>query len=215
MINALVYDLEIVKAIAKKGEKRVEGVAYCNGWDDHGNMGISVLGAYDYQEDRYRVFCGDNLDEFIELAKQRELLVSFNGLSFDNKVILACMPGVTFAESAGDYDILVEIWRAAGLGPKFAYPSHTGYGLDAVCERNFGIRKTGDGALAPVHWQQGKIGKVIDYCLSDVYLTKQLFDAICDRGWITCPKTGGQLAMRHPLGQASEAAATPSASSPQ
>lgn len=199
-MKALVYDLEIVKAILGKNEPRLAGIEYCKGWHDHAGMGISVLCAYEYETDRYRVFCQDNLSAFVDLAKQQDLLVSFNGLAFDNKVIEAHMPGVRFEyQPEHDYDLLVETWAGAGLGPTFNFRTHGGYGLDALCERNLGTRKTANGALAPVLWQQGAIGAVIDYCLNDVWMTKELFDLVLAQGWITSPKTGGQLTMRPPF----------------
>ena len=53
-MKLVVYDIEIQKGILGKKEKPVPGIEYCNGWNDHANMGISVICAYDYEEDRYR-----------------------------------------------------------------------------------------------------------------------------------------------------------------
>ena len=43
-------------------------------------------------------------------------------------------------------------------------------------------------ALAPIWWQQGKCGKVIDYCLHDIHLTKRLLDRIIRMGVLANPK---------------------------
>ena len=189
----LVYDIEIIRAIPGR-EPREDGVEYCNGWDDHANMGVSVACAFDYVDMRWRVFCGDNLQEFSELCARRDVLVSFNGLGFDNKVLRAS--GVAIDDEKC-YDLLVAIWLAAGLGPKFVYPSHAGYGLDAVCAANFGTRKSGDGARAPVQWQRGEIGSVIDYCLNDVRMTKQILDRVLTQGKLKSPKAPyGDLVIR-------------------
>jgi hypothetical protein len=194
-MKALIYDIEIIKAIPDRNASPAEGIQYCAGWHDHANMGISTICAYDYADGRYRVFCQDNFDQFMELCAASDLLVTFNGLSFDDKVIAAtigAMPNVR------PYDLLVEVWAAHGLGPTFRYPSHAGFGLDACCEANFGTRKSGNGALAPILWQQGKIAQVIDYCINDIKLTKQLFDRVLSVGAITCPKTGKRIEMRDP-----------------
>lgn len=192
----LIYDIEIVKAIPLKNKPRVDGVEYCDGWTDHANMGISVIGAYDYVEERARVFMEDNLEEFRHLAASR-LMVSFNGINFDNKVIRECW-GI---EIPNNFDLLQEIWKSAGLGPRFNPKTHGGYGLDKCCEKNFATRKTGSGALAPVLWQQKRYAEVIDYCLNDVYLTKQLNDLILNTGLMKDPKTSGHLTIRHPQWQ--------------
>ena len=164
-MKALIYDIEIKKGILGKGEEALAGYEYCAGWHDHANMGISVIGAYDYAEDRYRVFCEDNMHEFSEAVDKADKIVGFNNVAFDNAVIAACWgPLVKLPEGwqAKSYDLLVEIWHAAGLGPTFNYKTHGGYGLDAVCERNFGLKKTGHGAKATIFWQRGMIGNVID-----------------------------------------------------
>lgn len=197
-MKALIYDIEIEKGIVGKGETRREGFEYCAGWHDHANMGVSVIGAYDYGEDRYRVFCKDNMEAFFQAVDDADVLVSFNGLAFDNQVIRACWSQTDFKPDGKCYDLLVELWAAAGLGPKFEYPSHAGFGLDAVCLANFGTRKTGHGAAAPLYWQQKMIGNVIDYCLNDVRLTKQLFDCVLSGGSVKCPKTGAYLGLRSP-----------------
>lgn len=199
--SALIYDIEIKKAILGRGEIRLTNVEYCNGWTDHAGMGISVIGAYDYSEDRYRVFCEDNFNEFVELASRRQVLVTFNGLNFDNKVIQATIPKIVFQDDAGDYDILVELWASVGLGRQFSPRTHGGFGLDACMKANFGTAKTGNGALAPIWWQQGKIASTIDYCLNDVKGAKDLFDQILATGTLINPKDGAtSLRLRNPFG---------------
>lgn len=197
-MNALVYDLEIINAVPDKNGERLEGIKYCDGWHDHKNMGISVVGCYDYETARYRVFCKDNFDEFQELAKVSDALVSFNGIGFDNKVLDACgLPLLRNGENY--YDILRELWLADGLGPEFAYQTHTGYGLNEVARVNLNAGKTGHGAIAPVDWQRGNVGRVIDYCLEDVRLTKRLFDRILATRGLRSPKRRSRfLEMRKP-----------------
>lgn len=191
-MKALIYDIEIVNAIPLRKEAPIYGISYCAGWQDHANMGISVIGGYETDTGRYRVWCADNREEFFEVADKAELLVTFNGIGFDDKVIRACWSN-DFDPGQKSYDLLVEIWRAAGLGPTFDYRTHGGYGLDAMCEKNFGLRKTGNGALAPVLWQQGKVGQVIDYCLNDIRMTAPLFDCAVIGQPLMDPNNEGEM----------------------
>lgn len=195
-MNALIYDIEIVNGVPYSGEQRTPGITYCEGWHDHANMGISVIGCYDYAEDRTRVFCGDNRQAFANLCKERDLLIGFNSIRFDNAVIGVTPDWGTIPEEKC-YDLLREIWAAAGLGPEFDKTTHANYGLDAMCEANFNTRKTGHGALAPVLWQRGQIGEVIDYCLNDIKLTRQLFEQVITTGELKSPR-GGMLRLRVP-----------------
>lgn len=187
----LIYDIEIINAIANKKTDRIDGINYCDGWHDHAGMGISVIGAYDYEEGRYRVFCADNFRDFARLVDHHDTVIGFNNISFDNPVIDAA--GIHSILAAKSYDLLIEIWKGAGLGSKFKYPSHIGFGLDACCHVNFGTRKSGHGAMAPVEWQRGNIGGVIDYCINDVKLTKQLFDLVSERGEILDPRNAENI----------------------
>ncbi len=196
--KTVIYDIEIKKAILGRGESRVDGIEYCDGFHDHANMGISCIGAYDYTEDRYRVFTDGNFEDFLALIAERDTLVSFNGIAFDNPVVAATLG--TLPDPAKDYDILVEIWKALGMAPKFSYPSHTGYSMDAFCMVNGLTTKTENGALAPIYWQQGKFGKVIDYCLNDVKMTRQLLEMAASGNGLKNPKnpTGALITLKAP-----------------
>lgn len=195
-MKTLIYDCEIEKAILGKKESKIPEIEYCDGWHDHENMGISVIGALEYNTGRSRVFMEDNMEEFEQAINETDFIVGFNNYSFDDELVLATT-GVEIPKQK-TIDLLVAIWAAAGLGPKFQYPSHAGYSLDAICDVNFNIKKTGHGAFAPVDWQQGRIGKVVDYCLNDIYMTELLLTA-CLKGPIKCPKTGKELYVEIPL----------------
>jgi hypothetical protein len=199
MKNIIVYDLEIIKAIPPKDTPKLEDIEYCDGWNSHADMGISVIGAYDFGEDRYRVFTKDNWGEFAAMSspefRDEFIFAGFNSIPFDNKVLN--YNGIVIPEIYC-YDLLREIWRGAGLGERFEYPSHAGYGLDAVAKANGISGKTGNGALAPVYWQRGQIGTVIDYCLQDVAITAKLIKKVIESNILTCPKTGKDLWINAP-----------------
>lgn len=184
--SILIYDCEIIKAIPNKKEDPIEGIEYCKGWGDHKGMGISVIGVYDYLENRYRVFTQDNIQEFQELVNQRDLIVGLNSIGFDNKLVEA--NGISISHKI-HYDIMLEVG-------KLVYPNKQyfkGCGLEACCSANFNTKKSGNGALAPIDWQRGKIGTVIDYCLNDVKLTKDLLDQIIFTGILTNPVDGTSI----------------------
>ena len=178
----LIYDLEIIKAIPDRKKPNEPGIEYCAGWDDHANMGVSVIGAYDAIEDRFRVFTKEQFADFEALARER-VLVGFNSIHFDDPVLAANGINVTTK-----WDLLQELWVAAGLGREFQYPSHVGFGLDATAQANGYGGKTGWGGYAPVQWQRGEYGSVIDYCLEDVRLTWRLVKQGLDVGTLRDPR---------------------------
>jgi len=185
----LIYDIEIKRAIPQTTPRLVD-IDYCGGWTDYENMGISVVGVYDYYADRHRVFTDSNKEEFLRLLESHDVLVGFNNIGFDNKVINACWGDIEGKYAY--YDILRETWAGVGLGPDFDPDTHSGYDLDSVCRANFGLRKSGNGAMAPVEWQRGWYGNVIDYCLNDVRLTKMLLGKIIADGYIRSPRNPTQ-----------------------
>lgn len=181
----IVYDCEIVRGILGPDETPREGVEYCAGWEDYGNMGISVICAYDYGTQRPYVFLEDNFDKFQQMVDAADIVVGFNSLKFDNRL---CDANDLVVPDAKSYDLLVEIWKAAGLGPKFERQTHMGFSLNACALANLGVPKSGNGALAPVAWQLGHRGAVIDYCLNDVMLTKRILDLVIADGCIKDPR---------------------------
>lgn len=173
----IIIDVEIEKAILGRNETPIEGIEYCQGWCDFVGMGISCVCTYDTVSHLTRVFLEEDLQELAAYL-QGKRTAGFNTKRFD--LPLLAWHGVELSpevvSTAGEhYDILEEIWIALGLNPdKFNPRTHGGWGLDAVCQATLGIAKTGNGALAPVWWQQGKRGKVIDYCCNDVWMEGSL-----------------------------------------
>ena len=198
-MKALIYDCEIVKAIPSNREPVIPGIEYCAGWHDHANMGISVIGAYEFHADRYRVFCQDNFAEFVSLVIEQEVVIGFNNKSFDDRLVDAVIGGnIDELLRTRSYDLLSEVWLGAGLGPRYNGPQYSGYGLDDLAKAEHLQGKTGHGALAPIQWQQGKIGAVIDYCLQDVKITKELIERVLIEGCLNNPKRDGSIPVRKP-----------------
>lgn len=189
-MTTIVYDIEIAKAIPDRRAPPEQGIAYCEGWHDHAGMGIGVLCAYDYEQDRVRVFCKDNAREFGALVASAKHVVGFNNTRFDNKVLKAAW-GIDVPD-ASNYDIMQEVMNSIGTA------SFAGLSLNAICSANGLAGKTGSGARAPIDWQQGNFGTVADYCIHDVLLTRQLLDRIRQTGQLMCPKTATMLKIRPP-----------------
>ena len=183
----LVYDLEIVQAIPQRNKAKEPDIVYCAGWEDHANMGVSVIGAYDSLDDRFRVFTKEGFSDFEQLAHNR-ILVGFNSIHFDDEVLKHVGVNVTT-----DFDLLQELWVGAGLGREFVYTSHAGFGLDATAKANGVGAKTGWGGSAPIQWQRKEYGRVIDYCLEDVRLTWRLMSQVMDFGFLRDPRNPAEL----------------------
>lgn len=162
--SALVYDIEIENCIPDKVKKKDPRFNYCVGWHDHIGMGIACVGVYDLYTSMPRVFTKGNMGDLQKLILDREEIIGLNSLDFDDKVLLA--HGINIKTT---YDIMVEARSACGVD-KFT----KGFSLAKLLSDNNLASKTGSGELAPVQWQMGQYGAVIDYCLADVMLTYRL-----------------------------------------
>jgi len=191
----LVLDAEIENAIHKKGEEIHPGIKYCNGWRDFQGMGLTVVGGWQSISNRFRTFgSGRNLTGLQEAIDESDYVMTFNGISFDGPLLAE--HGAVIPDEK-HLDLLVLIWEAHRLGAKFNPSSHGGYGLDACAKANSLPGKTGNGALAPVWWQQGRYCEVIDYCLQDVWITTQLL-CKATAGQLVSPKTGQRIHLKLP-----------------
>jgi len=187
MKKLAIFDCEIKHGVATEDNPAQPSYQYAKGWPDFAGMGISVIGAYDKADNRYRVFCQDNLHMWSDMIDQADYVVSFNGDQFDRPLLAA--HGLDFPD-AKNLDLAALIWQAAGI-PEGEHPK--GLGLDAICRANGIVGKTGRGADAPQHWQDGNIGRVIDYCLADVRCTWGLYLLIYVKGCILDPRNGKTL----------------------
>lgn len=185
----LIYDCEIVKCIPNRDGTRFDGYEYCEGWHDHANMGISVIG-YQWSGLSAPRHCRTVEDFRLVYSMHPIVLVGFNSHNFDDKLLAA-----NGLEVVTGYDILEEVRIAAGFGPTYdTVPKGFSYSLDAIARMN-GMAKTGDGASAPQLWQRGNHKQVIDYCVNDVRITKAILE-LGLAGELKDPNTGEKLQLR-------------------
>lgn len=182
-MKGIIYDCEIVKCVpAGQILPRYE---YCRGWNDFDGMGISCIGVADLQSGRLWAFSDvvpppaakafgiNSLSDFQQLVyqaqKSGEAIWGFNSHKFDDK--LCRTNGIAIQT---DFDLLEEVRLAAFGSTRWEDqpPGYT-YSLDAIARAN-GMKKTGSGAEAPQWWQDGHYSKVIDYCLNDCSITREL-----------------------------------------
>lgn len=172
-MKLLVYDAEIMNAIPERHTPRLEDIRYCQGWGDHEGMGVSVICAYLFAEGQYRIFLGDNMAGFKVLAEDPETLcVGFNNRAFDDLLMERALRINISAHRS--WDLLRAVRIARGEAPNGV----GGPSLDTLCRANFLPGKSGSGAFAPVLWQRGAHGQVIDYALNDVIQTTKLVELV-------------------------------------
>lgn len=165
--NIVVYDLETKNSPDQ-----------CGGWTDYEGLGISVGCAFDYRSNRFRVFMDDNLGELVDrLNEEGTVIVAFNHISFDNRLLRGNGYALKPESVLQSYDMVVQSREGAAVNqfkPGFKLQDHLiACGLPV---------KTGHGADAPFLYQAGKLGTLIDYCLSDVTQERALFEYMQTHG---------------------------------
>lgn len=185
-MDHIVVDVEIQKCIG--GEI---------GWNDTHLLGVGCAVVYEYLSDRFRVYGHQDLQELRDRILQADRVSGFNTFNFDFPVIFGFQkndwvtpsPEVArIKETLGEKsnDILRRIWVALGLNPdKFVPQTHGGYSLDVVSKGTLRANgKIANGAIAPVWYQAGEFGKLINYCVDDVALERDLTNFVDKFGFI-------------------------------
>ncbi|MBF0259271.1 MAG: DEAD/DEAH box helicase [Desulfamplus sp.] len=133
------------------------------GWNRADKMGVSCVVVYDSATDEYIEYLQDDIPE-LELSLQYfDLVVGFNIINFDYRV-LAGLSDLDFY-SLPTLDLLAKVHQTLGYR----------LSLDKLATHTLGTKKSADGLLALKWWKEGKIRQIIDYCIQDVRVTKDLY----------------------------------------
>jgi len=123
---------------------------------------------YDSGSDQYLTFLQEDMDGLIGRLKQLDLVIGFNIVKFDYKVL----SGLSDFDFQGlpTLDLLMKIHERLGYR----------LSLDHLAQQTLGCQKTADGLAALEWWKQGKLDKIINstfgfknHCLTFVFLTNQ------------------------------------------
>ena len=169
--DIVVFDLEIAETVEQLG-----------GWTKaKSEASVSVVCTFDFLDGRIHVYDVNTLPEFIERVKAAALVVGFNQMEFDYKILRNKTQGFNFRRIKAGHDVDIYAAIKEAQGSRRA----KGWTLDSCCEGTIGAGKTWSGADAPTWWQNGRYGQVADYCSLDVLLTRDLYLIACENdGWI-------------------------------
>jgi DEAD/DEAH box helicase domain-containing protein len=161
--NIITFDLETQYTADEVG-----------GWSNIRDMRLAVAVTYSAAEDVYRDYTEQEVDHLIATLRGADLVVGYNILSFDYKVLcaytddpLSDLPAV---------DMLRDLHDALGWRPK----------LDNVASATLGEKKSADGLQAVRWFRQGQLDKVIAYCRRDVEVTWGVYQFGQRNGYVRC-----------------------------
>ena len=151
------------------------------GWDHVDKLGVSVACAYDSKTGEFLSFRETELEKLNKLCKER-LVVGYNIVGFDLKVLSA----YGFEPKRIDvFDIMVDVQATSG----WRYVK-----LDNIASATLGTEKSADGLQAVEWYKQGQIDKIIEYCLKDVEITRDVFTYGMKNGHIKIKRSEGEPA---------------------
>jgi|688.fasta_scaffold74376_4 hypothetical protein len=134
---------------------------------DTSEFRTSVVGAYISWIDKYLAFFESEIEDFLKLLLEADLIVGFNHLWFDFPVLQKyCSYNLSELPS---YDLLLEFEKQAGFKIK----------LNDLCKANLTDDiKTDSYQQFKNYHKENKWFELADYCLNDVRLTENLFRLI-------------------------------------
>jgi len=175
------FDLEIRRSVES-----------CGGWDEVKKTGgVSMLCIWDSRAKRPFFYDDHTLADAADHLERSQIVVSFNGAWFDVQLIQNSLARPL--KLVEHVDIFADVKRALELAGK----SWKGHGLDALCRNTFGMGKIGSGEHAPQLVVEGKWAELVNYCLSDVLLTRDLCEFIRKEGYVI-DKDGERLPIALP-----------------
>ncbi len=118
-------------------------------------------------------FTEEDLAGLFDLLDDTKLIVGFNVLEFDYRVL---QPYASFNVHARYRDKTLDMFdvlkRMTGVWS----------GLDRLCELNTGCRKNADTKTIPEMWRDGRREQVRKYLENDLHMTRSLFDHVNNKG---------------------------------
>ena len=156
----LVVDVETQRLVQEVG-----------GWDHADKLGVSVACAYDSKTDQFSSYTEADLPKLFSLCYER-LVVGYNIRGFDLAVLA---PYGLDAKKLDVFDILYDLETLT----RSRYLK-----LESVAMGTLGIGKSADGLMAVEWWKTGQVQKIIEYCIQDVKVTRDVFQHGRQNGFV-------------------------------
>ena len=163
----LILDIETQRLVQEVG-----------GWDHIEKLGVSVACAYDSKTDQFIAYREEELGKLIALCEER-LVIGYNIRGFDLPVLV---PYGLKIHKLDTFDIMYDLE---------ALTRQRYLKLEAVAKGTLGTGKSADGLMAVEWWKSGQVQKIIDYCMQDVKVTRDVFNFGRQNGFVKIQRSEG------------------------
>jgi DEAD/DEAH box helicase domain-containing protein len=150
------------------------------GWDHVDKLGISVACAYDSKTDEFLSYEEKDLKKLIDLCEER-LVIGYNIRGFDLHTLV---PYGLKTQGLDTFDLMLDLE---------ALTRQRYLKLEAVAQGTLGTGKSADGKLAVEWYRKGQIQKIIDYCLQDVKVTRDVFNFGRQNGFVRIQRSADKI----------------------
>jgi len=154
------------------------------GWHKAHAMGVSVAVLYDSRTDAFTAYTQDNVPEMLLRLAEFDLVIGFNIIKFDYKVLAPLLPPDTpwRLDALPTLDMLDEVKK------RLSYR----ISLDNLASATLDAPKSADGLQALAWWKQGRIDEIAAYCEQDVRITRDLYLFGRRNGYLLFTNKAGQ-----------------------
>jgi len=133
------------------------------GWHRAQDMGVSCVVVYDSHTDIFKEYLQADVATLVRDLAAYDLVVGFNIIRFDYQVLSGLSPF--------DFSTLPTLDLLKKVHDKLGYR----LSLDRLAKETLDVQKSADGLLALKWWKEGKVRQIIDYCIQDVRVTRDLY----------------------------------------
>ncbi|MBI4377593.1 MAG: ribonuclease H-like domain-containing protein [Nitrospinae bacterium] len=162
------FDLETQRSSADVG-----------GWENKHLMKMAVGIIYDSLDEKFYTYLESGADKLVEKLLSADLVVGFNILNFDFAV-LQPYTTVELKNRVRCFDILKDVWDRLGYRVS----------LNQIAKKTLNREKSGNGLLSLQWFKEGKMDKIIEYCIKDVEITRDVFLYGLKNGYLDFEKNG-------------------------
>jgi len=162
------FDLETQKSADEVG-----------GWDNKHLMKIAVAVVYDSLDKKFYTYLESDAGGLVEKLLSADLVVGFNILNFDFAV-LQPYTTVELKSRVRSFDILKDVWDRLGYRVS----------LNQIAKKTLHVEKGGNGLLSLQWFKEGKMAQIIEYCIKDVEITRDVFLYGLKNGYLDFEKNG-------------------------
>jgi len=171
----VIFDLETQRSAKEVG-----------GWHNAHLMRVALGVVWDSLEQGFTTYREAEVAALIDKLATADLVVGFNSLGFDYKVLRGYSDRNFGALPT--FDLLAAIHQRLGFRVSLG---HLG-------EETLGAAKSADGLQSLQWWKEGRVDEIERYCRQDVSLLRDLFDHACQHGHLLFRTRRGQR-VRIPL----------------